>query len=104
MEQTLEEIYGDRIKTNDDRSVTWALLAPIQGRDGMIDSITLQRPKAKVLRQARGATDADRAMWTLAQLSGIEPPFLDELDGEDFVVLGRIVARFLGNSLPTGGA
>ncbi len=101
---SLEEQYPDRFKLNEDGSATWTLTAPLATADGQITTITMRRPKAKEIKTIKGKSDADKTMWMVAQLSGIAPPYLDELDGEDFTVLGRIFARFLGVSPTTGDA
>lgn len=98
------EQYPDRYTLNADRSVTWTLIQPLKTADGETDTITLRRPKAKEIKAIRGKSDGDKTVWVIAQLSGIAPPYLDELDGEDFTVLGRIFADFLGVSQTTGDA
>jgi hypothetical protein len=94
----------DRIINNSDGSVSVTLVYPITGPDGEISQVTLRRAKGKDIRSLRGASDSDRALNMVSQLSGIAPPFIDEMDGEDVAVLNREVGRFLGNSPETGGA
>jgi len=100
----LEEQYGDRIKLNEDGSVSWELGLSLTTEAGQIGSVTLRRPKLKEIKAMKGLTDTAKTAWIIAILSGIAPPFLDEMDGEDFSVLGRIFAHFMGVSPTTGAA
>lgn len=96
--------YGDRLTVGDDGAVTWTLSYPVKTGDGEIDKITLRRPKAREIKAIKGKTDGDKTLWIIAQLSGVAPPHLDDLDGEDFAVLGRVFAAFLGISPPIADA
>ena len=98
------EQYPDRYTLNPDGSVTWRLIAPLKTADGEADTVTLRRPKAKEIKAIKGKSDGDKTLWIVAQLSGIAPPYLEELDAEDFTVLGRIFSDFLGVSPTTGDA
>ncbi len=99
----LQEQYGDRITADGDGSVTWTLGIPLVTDAGKIGTVTLRRPKLKEIKAMKGRTDTEKTAWIISTLTGIAPPFLDELDGEDFAVLGRIFAHFMGVSPVSGG-
>jgi hypothetical protein len=96
--------YPDRFALNDDGSASWILIRPLPVAGKMLETIRMARPKGRQIKRIKGRSDVDKTLWIVAELTGIAPPHLDGLDGEDFSALGRIFARFLGLSRPTGGA
>jgi hypothetical protein len=93
------------IKKNEDGSVTVTLSAPLTTATGEVNEITLKRPKAKQMRALdKGTGQVTSTLEMLQVMTGIPMPFLDELDGEDYVELAAAINGFLGKSPKTGDA
>lgn len=100
----LAEQYPDRFALDDDGAARWVLIRPLPAAGKTHEAIRMARPKGKQIKRIKGKSDVDKTLWIIAELTGIAPPHLDGLDGEDFSALGRIFARFLGISRPIGDA
>lgn len=93
--------------------VVYTLKHPIEIKakdsETVIDTITevkLHRPKGKHLRRLdKIKGDAAQTFLLLGDLTGLSTTALDEIDGEDFVVLGEMIEGFFGkSSRPETGA
>lgn len=64
-------------------------------REETIATLSLRKPKARDMRALDSVKgDASRLIALAARLTGHPEKIIDELDGEDFVTLGQLVARF----------
>ena len=82
--------------------LTVTLVHPFENGSGdMVTEITLRRPKARDFRQIQKEHpgNPDLQGFALAQkLSGLIPEDFDEVDGEDFQVIGTKIAAIVGKS------
>jgi hypothetical protein len=73
-------------------------------REETITEVKLRRPKGKDLRiMDRHEGNIAKGMAMVARLSGLDDHVIDELDGEDLMVLLDRVAGFLPDGPATGG-
>ncbi len=64
-----------------------------------ITEVTLNRPKGKHLRRLeKFKGEMTQTFALLADLTNLPPAAIDELDGEDFVILGEMIEGFFGKS------
>jgi hypothetical protein len=62
----------------------------------------VRRPKGKDLKASgRAASDADAAFILAERLTPFTSIELDEMDGEDFIIIGDAVADFLPKAQPS---
>ena len=89
--------------THEDGSVTIKLATAVKHPDGDIAELKLRKPKAKDLRAMDKATgDIGKALALAQALSGVPLPYLEEMDGVDFIALSEAIKGFLQPSLATG--
>ncbi len=73
------------------------------GSDGLITHLYFRRPKFKDIRETEGKSPTITAVNLVCRLTGATPPFLDDLDAEDFMEAGKIIRGFLPESPEDGG-
>ena len=83
------------------KEVTLLLEFPVEYQGELVEKLVLRRPKVKHLKrmltaQHGGDDNLEGTLVLLADISGREKEFWDELDGEDFMEVQKIVANFLG--------
>jgi Phage tail assembly chaperone proteins, E, or 41 or 14 len=100
----MEKNEESRVKTNDDGSVTVTLKFPISVEGERANSLTVRRLKGKQLKKIdlRGLTKGDAMLGVISQLTGVAPPYLDELDADDFAEISEVITSFFGKSRATG--
>lgn len=89
------------------KSVTLAV--PVEWQGQKIAEVTVRRPKVKDLRaieaSARGS-QLDQGATMIAQLTGLPPDAVDELDAADFTAISEVIAGFFPQATgsPDGAA
>jgi hypothetical protein len=92
------------VVANDDGSVTVTLKYPLEVEGEKRSALTLKRLKGRQIRKLdlKALTRGDHMLDLIAQLTGVAPPYLGELDAADFAVLSEVITGFFGSSRATG--
>lgn len=89
---------------NDDGTVTVHLKHPIEALGEKRSTLTFKRPKAKHLRPmtASEAMPVGELLDLASRISGELPDVIDELEGQDLVLVLEVVGDFFAGGLRTG--
>lgn len=78
------------------------LLYPFEFAGQRFESITFKRPKARHLRGMTSKQSIDETLDFAARLSGQLPAVIDELEGEDCMLMLEVVGDFFSSGPKTG--
>lgn len=81
---------------------TYELKYPVTWDGKVVESIELARPKMKQVKRLNGDPTLQDLMNIAASVSGLVPPFFDELDASDGLAIVDIINGFLLSSRETG--
>lgn len=81
---------------------TYNLLYPVTWDGGEVKTLTLGRPKMKHFKKIGTNPSVQDMMNIAAAVSGMVPPFFDELDAADGIAIVGIVSDFLDVTPETG--
>ncbi|MDH2927355.1 phage tail assembly protein [Lonepinella koalarum] len=70
----------------------------INGQGEEVTELHIRRAKAKDIRKMTGKTEAEQSISLLAQLTGLVPEDIDELDIADFTKAATEVQKMTGKS------
>lgn len=78
-------------------SVTVPLVFPILVAGEELKEVTVRRPKVKdmLAAESMSGTDGQKAAMMIANLSGLSPKDIHELDGRDYMKLNEVFQGFL---------
>lgn len=75
-----------------------ALAIPVEWQGQKIAEVAVRRPKVKDLRvidaASRDKSQLDQGAAMIAQLTGLHPDAVDELDAQDFTAISEVIAGF----------
>ncbi len=82
----------------------FTLKYPVTFGSETITEVTVRRPKGKDLRGIKDVQSTDGMILMIARLIERETAVVHEMDAEDLMAIGEVVAGFLGLSQPTSTA
>lgn len=87
------------------KHIEFELSEPIQAHGETITKLTLARPKVKHLKVVDSVEgDIEKSIALIAELSGLPPSSVEEIDGVDFAKLSETLGKYLKKGAPkTGG-